>query len=400
MINRQAAKEKSKTLLRTRSLADYFGFALVLIARTASLAVVALLLVELGGLTVAGSITTLVSAIRYGLFGSTAGIATSLVQVSIVTVAVLILSYIATLSVDLFYRSGMIRSSLRINRGDKNVRIADIALAGDRLGRNITIGLWKTLFMLGWNLPSIVLYAIGGLMSASRNTTAKVFGVLFIIVAALWSIFITIVKKLQYYYAYHVSEDNRERIGLDCIRESKALTEGHITELFVTGLTFLGWNILSRVFIIEIFAVPYQYLTYASVYEQLTGKFRPYDPRKMEWLNGPIRDLSLSTEKEHSIVILSGEYSGSKFPLNDGEELKIGRDPKKANIVTTPSDTSISGLHCSIRYSAVNNRYIITDYSTNGTFVNNERIPRETSYTANSGTVVKLAEGAMLLRLN
>jgi len=400
MFNRKTAKEKAKTLIRQRSFADYFGFAGILIVRALAVTAAAMFALSLVGMVFGLPIANAVSRIYYmGFYGfvSTLGGTVALgVFAGLFTVVGV---FLAVLAVETLYQAGMVRAALRTNREDKKVRVVDIALAGDRLGRAWSVNLWITLFLIGWNLPGILLAFIGSLMILSSGIGVTVFGVIFIILSAAWCVFISVVKSCQYRFALHISEDKRDLSALDCVRESKELTSGHVGELFITDLSFLGWDVLSQVFLISVFTVPYRELTYAALYEQLNGRFKAYDPRKMEWLsNGPVPVPTPG--RESAVIVISGEYSGAKFNLEGGEELRIGRDPKKANLVLSSANTSISGLHCSIRYNAAVNSYIVTDFSTNGTFINNEQIPREVAYSAAPGSVVRLAEGSMLLRLN
>lgn len=67
------------------------------------------------------------------------------------------------------------------------------------------------------------------------------------------------------------------------------------------------------------------------------------------------------------ILFISGEHSGMKVNLNDGESVTIGRDPAKCNIVV--SSKSISRLHCTISFDRIENKYLLHDTSSNGIFL-------------------------------
>ena len=358
MFDRIKAKEKSKTLLRTRSIADAVGMAVILTTLAAS----AML-----------SIIPLIGTVAIGF--------------------------------SLLFQAGMNRVALRINRGDKNVRVLDIIFAGDRLGRYIAITLWQALFLFLWTLPSVavIIIAVVMLIAGGGSNVASAFAVIFIIAACIWSIYITLNKICQYYYAYCVAEDNRELAALDCIRESSNLMVDHKWELFVTMLSFLGWDIIAATFIGNVFVSPYKYLTYTSIYEQLIGNFKPVSRNHMQWLHNVPKPEPANEDidpRERIVEILSGEFAGAKLPVNAGEDITIGRDPKRANVVTSPANTSISGLHCRIRYDEQNGKYIVVDHSSNGTYLNNEKLMQEKSTYAAKGSLVKLADGAMILRLS
>lgn len=354
MFDRIKAKEKSKTLLRMRSIADAVGMAVIL----TTLKVSALL-----------SIIPLIGIVAIGF--------------------------------SLLFKAGMNRTALRMNRGDKNVRVLDIIFAGDRLGRYIAITLWQALFLFLWTLPSVavIIIAIVMLIAGGGSNVASAFAVIFIIAACIWSIYITLNKICQYYYAYCVAEDNRELAALDCIRESSNLMVDHKWELFVTMLSFLGWDIIAATFIGNVFVSPYKYLTYTSIYEQLIGSFKPVSRNHMQWLHNGSGPKS-ADDDERVVEILSGEFAGATLPVKVGEDITIGRDPKRANVVTSPANTSISGLHCRIRYDEQNGKYIVIDHSSNGTYLNNEKLVQEKGTYAAKGSLVKLADGAMILRLS
>lgn len=67
------------------------------------------------------------------------------------------------------------------------------------------------------------------------------------------------------------------------------------------------------------------------------------------------------------LIAVSGDYAGAEFKLSGGETLVIGRDPAMCSIVI--EDHNISRQHCSIRFNVDDNKYYVTDLSSNGTFL-------------------------------
>ena len=59
----------------------------------------------------------------------------------------------------------------------------------------------------------------------------------------------------------------------------------------------------------------------------------------------------------------------------------------------------VSNIHCSVRYNAAHNSYIVKDHSTNGTFVNGARLPKDTAMEYPAGTVLTLADGSNKITL-
>ncbi|MBE6598334.1 MAG: DUF975 family protein [Ruminococcaceae bacterium] len=397
MFDRVKAKQKAKTLVRTRSLADGVGFAAILTA-----------LSSFGiGIFIAAYFTiipiTAIAASGMGGMGATiAGLSSGLMLAMIGIGSV-------TVFFNLLFNAGMNRAALRMNRGDQNVRVVDIILAGDMLGKYICISLWQALYLFLWTLPSAAAVLIGLLIlgSAPSQATVAIFAILYI-AAVAWGIYIMINKSCQYYFAYCVAEDNRALTAHECIAESSSLMVDHKWELFVTHLSFLGWDMAASTVIGNVFVSPYKYLTYTSIYEQLTGTFRPVGEAQMLWHhNGPAQSGQRGAHPEHGapagerqIEILAGDYAGSAFSIKAGEEIAIGRDPQRANLVTSKAVTAISGLHCRIRYDGETGKYIIFDHSTNGTYLNNEKLQSERGTYAPVGASVRLADGAMIIRLS
>lgn len=90
----------------------------------------------------------------------------------------------------------------------------------------------------------------------------------------LWSLLFVIpgiVKSFSYSMSMFILAENKGKAALECIDESKKMTEGHKMELFVLGLSFLGWALLCVITlgIASIWVVPYMETTYANVYNSL-----------------------------------------------------------------------------------------------------------------------------------
>lgn len=105
----------------------------------------------------------------------------------------------------------------------------------------------------------------------------------------------------------------------------------------------------------------------------------------------PVEEWEPLTERqEGSMVCCSGIYEGAVFPVG-AEELIIGRDESIANIVI--KNPKISRKHCGVRYMAEKGTYVVTDYSTNGTFYKNgQRFPAGTPNICRSGMIFVISE--------
>lgn len=101
----------------------------------------------------------------------------------------------------------------------------------------------------------------------------------------LWSLLFVIpgiVKSFSYSMSLYILAENKGKPALECINESKAMTNGHKMDLFVLGWSFLGWMILGGITfgIAYIWILPYMNTTYANAYHSLK-------PVKAEVVNEP-----------------------------------------------------------------------------------------------------------------
>ena len=90
----------------------------------------------------------------------------------------------------------------------------------------------------------------------------------------LWSLLFIIpgiVKSISYSMAPYILAENKGKPALECINESKAMTNGHKMELFVLALSFIGWGLLCAITfgIAAIWVVPYMQATFTSAYYSL-----------------------------------------------------------------------------------------------------------------------------------
>lgn len=90
----------------------------------------------------------------------------------------------------------------------------------------------------------------------------------------LWSLLFVIpgiVKAYSYSMAPAILAENKGKPALECINESKKLTEGHKMELFVLDLSFIGWMLLSSITfgIAGIYVIPYMTATEINAYRWL-----------------------------------------------------------------------------------------------------------------------------------
>lgn len=101
------------------------------------------------------------------------------------------------------------------------------------------------------------------------------------------------------------------------------------------------------------------------------------------------------------VECLNGEYAGGKFDIQNGEEVLIGKDASCCQIVIAPTEQFVSRKHARIGYNAEMNKYIVTDFSTNGTFTGDgQRLESGKQIFLDHGTVIYLGERTNSFSLN
>ena len=90
----------------------------------------------------------------------------------------------------------------------------------------------------------------------------------------LWSLLFVIpgiIKGYSYSMSTYILAENKGKPALECINESKAMTNGHKMDLFVLGLSFIGWGFLCAITlgIASFWVLPYMQATYANAYNSL-----------------------------------------------------------------------------------------------------------------------------------
>ena len=92
----------------------------------------------------------------------------------------------------------------------------------------------------------------------------------------LWSFLLIIpgiVKGLSYAMTPFILEEHPEMTASEAIKASMRLMDGHKMDLFILGLTFIGWEILAclTMGIGFLFLNPYMNAAYAAFYRSISG---------------------------------------------------------------------------------------------------------------------------------
>lgn len=101
----------------------------------------------------------------------------------------------------------------------------------------------------------------------------------------LWSLLFFIpgfIASYSYSMALYLLLDHPDWSVSRCLRESKALMQGHKWELFVLDLSFIGWSLLTVIPFVRVYVTPYMQLTRAEFYNRLVGYAAP-EEEKAPW---------------------------------------------------------------------------------------------------------------------
>ena len=93
----------------------------------------------------------------------------------------------------------------------------------------------------------------------------------------LWSLLLVIpgiVKGLSYAMTPFILEEHPEMTASEAIKASMKLMDGHKMDLFILGLSFIGWSLLAclTMGIGFLFLNPYINAAYAAFYRSISGQ--------------------------------------------------------------------------------------------------------------------------------
>ncbi|MBF0553863.1 MAG: trypsin-like peptidase domain-containing protein [Nitrospirae bacterium] len=117
-------------------------------------------------------------------------------------------------------------------------------------------------------------------------------------------------------------------------------------------------------------------------------------------VNTPPAPAMQGSPQRPLLIGISGEYAGAKIPLLT-EQVVIGRDPRKSNLVFTRSSDMISAMHCKVGYDIPTKSFYIEDCgSKNGTFLRSgQRLPENKKYYVGAGSDFYLSDHINMFEL-
>lgn len=281
----------------------------------------------------------------------------------------------------------------------------------------------------------LVCGGIGGLLGGEGVAVGMVVSLLIYVVARITAAIIKIYRTLQLWAVDWILADHPGMNADQVLYYSRQITQGHIWDLFVYKLSFLGWRILSWLtcgVLDFVFVEPYYNMTSALLYEELKGGAIELDAipgnsnlqdlsRRVKPVDGytfakrsqdakpsqpvqPSQPAKLSqpsqpAQPEPALRGVAGMYAGSVFKLKPDQTVVLGRDPKQAQIVFSQGADRISRRHCSVMFSSRLGQYQVVDHSSNGTFVSGSRLQLNVPVTLPRGTQLALGSNDNIIRL-
>lgn len=162
------------------------------------------------------------------------------------------------------------------------------AAAPSGLGQLLDIAISIVSLMLTVGFSFFCLNVSRGAKAAAGNLL-DTFGIFFKVLGlsivtgifiTLWSLLLVvpgIIASYRYRFAMYILLDDPGKSVMQCIRESKEMTQGWKWELFVLDLSFIGWVLLTMIPFVSIYTTPYIELSRATYYCRISGRTEPLD---------------------------------------------------------------------------------------------------------------------------
>lgn len=134
-------------------------------------------------------------------------------------------------------------------------------------------------------------------------------------------------------------------------------------------------------------------------------RFNTIPPAEIEPITGPtpleppvIPQVAPPVVEPMGIVrCIKGVAYGQGMQIPSDRKVVVGKSGQRANFIV--NDTHVSNVHCSIRYNPGAAMYTIIDHSTNGTYVNGNRLQKDFPMQFAAGTVISLANDDNQIKL-
>lgn len=236
----------------------------------------------------------------------------------------------------------------------------------------------------------------------------------------LWSLLLVvpgIIKAYAYSMAPYILADHPEMTAREALNESKRMTEGYKGDLFLLQLSFLGWHLLALLTcgLLYIWLAPYLSATQANYYLELKrisegtavasadvqgnanrNMYGDRDRAESEQYTTPL----FPQKKNATMTGVSGAYTNAQIPVPSQGEMFVGTDAGICSLVIDNAVREVSRKHIGISFNPIKGVYVVTDYSSNGTWANDRRLPSGKPMDLQPGTLLKLANDKTMFLLD
>ncbi len=276
--------------------------------------------------------------------------------------------------------------------GGKKPRMSSVLEGFSVFSRALMRYIWYCLFMFLWMLPSLLFIIVGTVIAGSSvqnifrgGGSGLGIALIFYILAILWIIFIVLYKGSQYDFVFFYMAAHPDRTAKESFDSASEIAKNYVGGIIVTKLSFIGWYILNlfTLNLLNMFYIaPYVNLTYTGLFKQMSGdsavgaspESRRQADGATEYMSGNYNGGNtqrMNFHSAHKIVGVSGMYSGADFDIMPNQQICIGRDPAYCQIVISSGGESVSRRHCMIQFDENAGCYYVTDFSSNGTYLEN-----------------------------
>ena len=149
--------------------------------------------------------------------------------------------------------------------------------------RGILCGLWVSLWIFLWTFPCVFAASLIYMIFATLNILSE--SAVLVAVLILICLIPLYMKSLSYSQAFYLVAEFPELSIRKALRISITITKGHLWDIFVTQLSFIGWSLLSvlTLYVGFLWLSPYMRMTNTNVFHALlkdaleTQKINPED---------------------------------------------------------------------------------------------------------------------------
>ncbi len=262
---------------------------------------------------------------------------------------------------------------------------------------------WKMFFFDGWWLYAWLLFTI---VDAISNGEWRTFGTILATLYLLAALAYNMYWRFKFYIAHRIKPHVSLTILVPFLAGVRVTLDYLIA--FTKSYPFTGEG-TSRA-IMDVVNVPQHRDEHGNIVP-LTVAAKPMDnpypygvpPTQLQGRPaGPAPAMATPAGGAGgSITGMSGMYAGQTLPLAPGDEMIVGRDNAFSNLIVDQNADKVSRKHCGITYDATRGVYMVTDYSTNGTFIDGgSRLVANMPSTLQRGTIIALGNRENRFKLN